>query len=428
MAAWMPQMSLFHTSERRAGRRRRRFSNVRAAEMGLVDEDAISRFSKEYFPSYSTEDKEALRDKYTAAQLAAVEAGEAAVDVRDLTVQGRLRTDGKTTGLQYVEDFSQVQPVIDKRARTDAAEAEKPAVTSAAAAAIGSRFMGEEAFGLDLMRWLESFVPTDVNLAGLTDEQLRAVAEEHGPKDEDLMRWWFDRPALVQRDGRTPVPAGATGGWGLAPSLGTRLPGVTEHYQRQEDPEDEGLDEAGDYRELKRQTGLQVQEMMKLAVKTLVIRHVHNQTRLGKVRSVSVMVIAGNGEGRLGLGMAKAKELPLATSKAKVMAVRNMLPVPRYENRTVFGTVQAKVGGTVVQLSARPPGFGLRVPHRIFEMARAVGITDLAASIPRSRNPMNTVKAAYQALMQQPNPEDIAIGRGKKLVDVRKVYYGGAVY
>jgi small subunit ribosomal protein S5 len=40
---------------------------------------------------------------------------------------------------------------------------------------------------------------------------------------------------------------------------------------------------------------------------------------------------------------------------------------------------------------------------------------------------MNTVKAAYQALMNQPDPEQIAMGRGKKLVDVRKVYYGGNV-
>jgi small subunit ribosomal protein S5 len=61
-------------------------------------------------------------------------------------------------------------------------------------------------------------------------------------------------------------------------------------------------------------------------------------------------------------------------------------------------------------------------------MCRAAGITDLAASIPRSRNPMNSVKAAYKALLTQPDPEEIAMGRGKKLVDVRKVYYGGAVY
>jgi len=40
---------------------------------------------------------------------------------------------------------------------------------------------------------------------------------------------------------------------------------------------------------------------------------------------------------------------------------------------------------------------------------------------------MNTIKAAFQALTSQRLPDDIARGRGKKLVDVRKVYYGGRV-
>lgn len=59
-------------------------------------------------------------------------------------------------------------------------------------------------------------------------------------------------------------------------------------------------------------------------------------------------------------------------------------------------------------------------------MCRAVGLHDLSIHMPRSKNPMNSVKAAYHALLNQPDPEQIAIGRGKKLVDVRKVYYGGA--
>lgn len=61
-------------------------------------------------------------------------------------------------------------------------------------------------------------------------------------------------------------------------------------------------------------------------------------------------------------------------------------------------------------------------------MCRAAGIQDLAATIPRSRNPLNSVRAAYQALCSQPDPEQMAIGRGRKLVDVRKVYFGGAVF
>ena len=60
-------------------------------------------------------------------------------------------------------------------------------------------------------------------------------------------------------------------------------------------------------------------------------------------------------------------------------------------------------------------------------MARAAGIHDLAARVERSRNPMNTVKAAYEALTVQKDPEEIARARGRKLVDVRKVYYAGRV-
>ena len=41
---------------------------------------------------------------------------------------------------------------------------------------------------------------------------------------------------------------------------------------------------------------------------------------------------------------------------------------------------------------------------------------------------MNVVKAAFEALMSQRLPEEVAKARGKKMVDVRKVYYGSKVY
>lgn len=72
-------------------------------------------------------------------------------------------------------------------------------------------------------------------------------------------------------------------------------------------------------------------------------------------------------------------------------------------------------------------GFGIRCQHLIYEICKCAGIDDLAARVTRARNPMNTVKATMQALLNQRIPEDIARARGKKLVDVRKVYYGGLV-
>lgn len=41
---------------------------------------------------------------------------------------------------------------------------------------------------------------------------------------------------------------------------------------------------------------------------------------------------------------------------------------------------------------------------------------------------MNVVKATWEALCNQKLPDEIARARGKKLVDVRKVYYGRSVH
>lgn len=40
---------------------------------------------------------------------------------------------------------------------------------------------------------------------------------------------------------------------------------------------------------------------------------------------------------------------------------------------------------------------------------------------------MNVCKAMWKALLNQKLPDDIALGRGMKMVDVRKVYYAGNV-
>jgi small subunit ribosomal protein S5 len=41
---------------------------------------------------------------------------------------------------------------------------------------------------------------------------------------------------------------------------------------------------------------------------------------------------------------------------------------------------------------------------------------------------MNTCKAFFEAVTTQKVPDDIARSRGRKLVDLRKVYYDGNVY
>ncbi|KAI0885327.1 ribosomal protein S5, C-terminal domain-containing protein [Annulohypoxylon maeteangense] len=396
----------FHSSAQLASRRKPRFKSIRAEEMGLVTPQKVEEYGKKTFPSYTPEEIEVLKKRYTPEQMAALEAGEAAIDPKDLTIQGRIRRDPYK--LPYLDDFSKIYPIIDKRPQIH-----PPPNPNA-------RFMTEEEHTLDLQRHLEALIPKDVDFEGMSAEEIKKILAKRVDLPMEEAKYFLEPETMVNSNGPTNSA--------VAPALGKKLAGVAGLYKPAVDPADEGKDDQGIYQQLKRRTGLTVGEILDINTKILVVRFVHNQTRLGKIRSLWMLAIAGNGNGRLGIGEAKSVENEVAKQKAKLLAIQNMQPIRRYEGRTIYGSVKGKVGATIVEIDARPPGFGLRASHRLFEIFRAVGIKDIAAKMPRSRNPMNSVKACVQALQSQKDPEELAIGRGKKLVDVRKVYYGGRVY
>jgi len=209
-------------------------------------------------------------------------------------------------------------------------------------------------------------------------------------------------------------------------ALAAQIPKFDDPRIRWPSSDDDDANAVG-LKRLSLQTGWSKKEIRKFRVKNLVTHRVVNQTRMGKIASMYNLAIAGNGDGLLGVGEGKSAEPEDSWRQASMNAIRNMKPINRYEDRTIFGEVSGKVGAVEVKLNSRPPGFGIRCQHLIFEMCRCAGIHDLAARSTRSRNPMNTVKATFEALTSQKLPEDIARARGKKLVDVRKVYYAGKV-
>lgn len=107
---------------------------------------------------------------------------------------------------------------------------------------------------------------------------------------------------------------------------------------------------------LSQQTGLSKEAIRRIRVKNLVSHRVVNQTRMGKIQSLYFLTIAGNQDGMLGIGEGKAAEDEDGRRQAMMNAIRNMKPIPRYEERTIFGEVEGKVGASVVKLSSRPPG------------------------------------------------------------------------
>jgi small subunit ribosomal protein S5 len=112
---------------------------------------------------------------------------------------------------------------------------------------------------------------------------------------------------------------------------------------------------------LSQQTGMTIDEIKRIRVKNLVAHRVVNQTRMGKIQSLYYLTIAGNQNGMVGIGEGKAVEDEDGRRQAMMAAIRNMKPIARYEERTIYGEVEGKVGAAVVKLSSRPPGeFDLR--------------------------------------------------------------------
>ncbi len=298
--------------------------------------EKIEEFTKEKFPQYTPEELAILRERYTPEQMAALEAGEAAIDPKDLTIQGRLRRDPYRP--PYLDDFSKVLPIVDKRAKLHPPPPEKV------------KFMSREEHANDLEKLIESLIPQDVNFDGMKDEEIEQVLYDKVNFDIAEAKYFEEHPALVGTD----TPSNSA----MAPGLGKNLRGVAGLYKPPVDPDDNGLDPDGQLQDLKKKTGLNMRHLKSFhwSSKTLVTRMVSNQTRLGKVQSFWILAIAGNRNGRLGVGEAKSTEAAVAIKKAKELAILNMQPIPRYEDRTIFGSVEAKVGATIVRLESRPPG------------------------------------------------------------------------
>lgn len=354
--------------------------------MDLSNPETRRRFKEESLPEWDETDLKSLKKKYTPEQLSAVQLGEEVIDTDDLAVQGRIRND--PYAFEYLEDFSKVRPVVDRRVKTY-----RPVDTTA-------KFMTPDEFGDDFVEFVRQLnekrgVSHDItyeqalnmyedmrskmlnsnpeealSTTELVEAMDRVVSETEvarqgaledlaGGRDSEGAKEISDLEAykyLMERNSMTGFDGGDTH---LAPDLPDKVPGVAGLYKRQMDESDEGLDPEGTYQELKKKTGMSVSEILEIfkkQTKILVRRYVSNQTRLGKIRSTYILAMAGNGNGRLGIGEAKSVDSEVSVMKAKLSAIQNMVPIRRYENRTIYGNVEAKVGGTIVQMYTRPPG------------------------------------------------------------------------
>lgn len=276
------------------------------------------------FKPYTEEEKSRLSEEYSPAQIAAIEAGEAAIDPKDMAEQFAIRRDPMK--FHYLDDFSTIEPAVDKHIRDPASNSDYNAQLKDEDDLMDDfarffREMPENATAADWVRFVESLRLT----IGKEENELNPSSA--------LVPDLFEPGESLSKD---PQPA--------------ESPKIAQGQEKHSEEMTDAL------KKLLQATGYTLDTIRPLKLKTLVSHAVVNQTRLGKIRRQYCLSIAGNGNGLLGIGEAKSEESSDAMTQSRYRAIRNMHPILRYENRTIFGDVRGKVGAVELKLMTCPPG------------------------------------------------------------------------
>ena len=147
------------------------------------------------------------------------------------------------------------------------------------------------------------------------------------------------------------------------------------------------------------------------------INRVAKVVKGGRRFSFTALVAVGDGESTVGIGYGKAKEVPLAIQKAIDDARKNLFVVPKH-GTTITHQVVGHHGAGRVLLKPASAGTGVIAGGGVRALLELGGVHDVLTKCLGTTNPINMVRAAEQGLRALRRPEDIAMQRGKTLVEV----------
>ena len=93
-----------------------------------------------------------------------------------------------------------------------------------------------------------------------------------------------------------------------------------------------------------------------LSKRILLIRRVARVNSGGKLRSISALVIVGNGRGAGGYGLGRAPDVASAVQKATLLAEKSMTQIPRFDNRTIYSDMYHQYQAVKLHMRTAKPG------------------------------------------------------------------------
>jgi small subunit ribosomal protein S5 len=123
------------------------------------------------------------------------------------------------------------------------------------------------------------------------------------------------------------------------------------------------------------------------------------------------VVVVGASKGQVGVGMGKAGEVPEAIRKGVEAAKKNVIRIP-LTNTTIPHDIETSFSASRVRLIPAAPGTGVIAGRGVRPVIEAAGIKDILSKSYGSNNPVNVVKAAFQALSELTSLDEQARMRG----------------
>jgi small subunit ribosomal protein S5 len=134
----------------------------------------------------------------------------------------------------------------------------------------------------------------------------------------------------------------------------------------------------------------------------------------GRRFSFTAIVVAGDRSGRVGIGYAKAREVPQAVEKASKEARRTLAFVP-LRGTTIPHEIIGRCGASRVFLRPAAPGTGVIAGSSVRAVLELAGIRDILTKAYGSTNPINLVKATFDAVTHLRSKAQVAALRGVEI-------------
>ena len=154
-----------------------------------------------------------------------------------------------------------------------------------------------------------------------------------------------------------------------------------------------------------------------LVEKLIQVNRVAKVVKGGRIFGFTALTVVGYGDGRVGFGRGKAREVPLAIQKAMQSARQNIVDV-ELNGSTLWYPVVGRHGASKVYMQPASEGTGVIAGGTMRAVLEAAGVHNVLAKCYGSTNPVNVVRATFDALSRMRSPTAIAAKRGKTVEEL----------